>query len=114
MECLQPLSPLPAELPPGTLIVTVPKVITVRADSETRESTLGTVRHIRMWAANHERLTWREIWEAFARLYPGKWAVQVFPPADQLVDGKAVYHLFVCETAPEGLNVKTMGIGEGA
>lgn len=100
---------LPSELPPGTLIVTVPKIITVRADAGTRESSLGTVLHIRMWAENWERLTWREIWEAFARLYPGKWAVQVFPPADQLVDGKAVYHLFVCETPPQGLGLKAPG-----
>jgi hypothetical protein len=32
--------------------------------------------------------------------------VQCFPPADQLVDGKSVYHLFVCDVQPEGLNIR--------
>ena len=70
-----------------------------------RESCLGPVLQIKVFALDYRPLFWTEVWEAFARLYPGKWAVQVFPPVDQLVDGKAVYHLFVCEKAPEGLNI---------
>jgi hypothetical protein len=46
------------------------------------------------------------VWERFAAAYPGQWAVQMFPPADQLVDGKAVYHLFVCDEPPAGLNIR--------
>jgi len=46
------------------------------------------------------------VWEAFAEKYPGHWAVQCFPPAGELVDGKNVYHLWVCDTPPEGLNIK--------
>jgi len=51
-------------------------------------------------------MLWREVWDAFAERYPGRWAVQCFPPADQLVDGKAVYHLFVCDESPVGLNIR--------
>ena len=94
------------ELPPDVQIVTVPKLIRVREDQEQRETSLGPARRIRIWADGHETMTWREVWEAFARLYPGKWAVQVFPPADRLVDGKAVYHLFVLEQEPQGLDIK--------
>ena len=86
--------------------IAVPTIIQIKEDAETRETALGTVKHIRMWAADWKPLTWREQWEAFARAYPGKWAVQAFPPADQLVDGKAVYHMFVCETPPSGLNIR--------
>ena len=88
--------PLPAELPPETVII---------KERGIRESCLGRVLQIKVFTANYRPLLWTEVWEAFARLYPGKWAVQMFPPADQLVDGKAVYHLFVCEKAPEGLNI---------
>jgi len=98
--------PLPLKLPPGVVAIAVPTLIQIKEDAETRQTTLGTVRHIRMWAIDWKPLTWREQWEAFARAYPGKWAVQAFPPADQLVDGKAVYHMFVCDSAPEGLNIR--------
>jgi len=45
------------------------------------------------------------VWEAFAAAYPGRWAVEVFPPAERLVDGKHVYHLFVLSDRPEGLDL---------
>jgi hypothetical protein len=32
--------------------------------------------------------------------------LEIFPPADELVDSKAVYHLFVLEREPAGLNIK--------
>ena len=79
-----------------------------------RESVLGRVLQLKVFAPGYRRLYWTEVWEAFTAAYPGKWAVQVFPPADQLVDGKNVYILWVCDKAPEGLSIKAMGIGEGA
>jgi hypothetical protein len=63
------------------------------------------VLQLKVFAPSYRTLTWREVWEAFAAAYPGRWAVQVFPPAHHLVDCKAVYHLFVCERAPEGLSI---------
>ena len=71
-----------------------------------RESCLGKVLELKVFASGYRRLFWSEVWEAFTEAYPGKWAVQVFPPAGQLVDGKAVYILFVLEGAPEGLNLR--------
>lgn len=71
-----------------------------------RESCLGRVLQIKIFAPGYRPLTWREVWEAFAETYPGQWAVQCFPPADELVDGKNVYHLFVCDTPPDGLNIR--------
>lgn len=73
---------------------------------EKRESSLGPVTWVKIHAPGYRPLSWREVWEKFAECYPGKWAVQAFPPADQLVDGKAMYHLFVCDKAPEGLNIR--------
>lgn len=71
-----------------------------------RESVLGRVLQLKVFAPGYPVLTWRQVWEAFAAAYPGRWAVQVFPPADALVDQKNVYHLFVCEGEPAGLNLR--------
>lgn len=71
-----------------------------------RESCLGRVLQLKVWAPGYRQLAWREVWEAFAERYPGQWAVQCFPPADELVDGKNVYHLFVCDSPPAGLNIQ--------
>jgi hypothetical protein len=78
-------------------------VITERGQ---RDSCLGRVSQIKVFDRGYKPLGWREVWEAFAAKYPGKWAVQVFPPADRLVDGKSVYHLWVLEGCPEGLDIR--------
>lgn len=77
-------------------------VITERGS---RESCLGPVLQLKVFAPGYRTLTWREVWDAFTAAYPGRWAVQVFPPAGRLIDGKAVYHLFVCEGEPRGLDL---------
>lgn len=71
-----------------------------------RESCLGRVLQLKIHAPGYVPLSWREVWDAFSAAYPGRWAVQCFPPADQLVDQKAVYHLFVLESEPFGLNLR--------
>jgi hypothetical protein len=71
-----------------------------------RDSCLGPVLQLKIHAPDYTPLSWTEVWEAFSAAYPGKWAVQCFPPADQLVDGKAVYHLWVCDVPPWGLNIR--------
>ncbi len=80
--------------------------LVLEARDELRVSSIGLVRQIKIFAPGYPVLTWREVWERFSEAYPGQWAVQMFPPADQLVDGKCVYHLFVCETPPTGLNLR--------
>lgn len=73
-----------------------------------RDSVLGPVLQIKVFAPDYRALSWREVWEAFANAYPDRWAVQCFPPADQLVDGKSVYHLWVLApgVCPVGLNLR--------
>jgi len=71
-----------------------------------RDSCLGRVLQLKVFAPGYPPLTWREVWDAFSAAYPGRWAIRCFPPADQLVDGKAVYHLFVLDRPPEGLNIR--------
>lgn len=72
-----------------------------------RESALGRVLQIKVFEEGYRALGWLEVWQAFSEKYPNKWAVQCFPPASELVDGKSVYHLFVCDVPPMGLNIKS-------
>lgn len=67
---------------------------------------LGDAIYLKIHAVDYRPLRWREIWEAFSELYPDRWAVECFPPASQLVDGKSVYHLFVLDHEPEGMNIR--------
>jgi hypothetical protein len=71
-----------------------------------RDSVLGRVLQLKVFTKDYRQLAWSEVWETFIAAYPGRWAVQCFPPADQLVDGKNVYHLFVCDQPPQGLNIR--------
>jgi len=81
-------------------------VLTLEARDEITASRLGPVRQIKIFAPGYPPLQWREVWERFMVEYPGQWAVQMFPPEGSLVDGKAVYHLWVLENAPEGLDIR--------
>jgi hypothetical protein len=72
-----------------------------------RDSCLGRVLQLKIHAPGYRPLSWREVWEAFVARYPGRWAVQCFPPAGALVDGKAVYHLWVCDVPPAGLDIRS-------
>ena len=73
---------------------------------ERRSTSLGEALYIKISASGYRPLSWREVWDCFAEAYPGRWAVQCFPPAGDLVDGKSVYHLFVLENEPTGLNIR--------
>lgn len=71
-----------------------------------RDSCLGRVLQLKIFEEGYRPLAWSEVWEAFAAAYPGRWAVQVFPPRERLLDGKAVYHLFVLPEKPDGLDLR--------
>jgi len=71
-----------------------------------RDSCLGQVLQIKVWAPDFAALSWSQVWEVFTQSYPDRWAVQVFPPVRALVDGKNVYHLWVLDEEPEGLNLR--------
>ena len=70
---------------------------------------IGRVLYIKMYREGYPALSWREVWEAFSMAYPNRWAVQCFPPSSELVDGKAVYHLFVCDHDLTELNIRREG-----
>ncbi len=72
----------------------------------TRETCLGPALQLKICTADYRPLGWREVWDAFAAAYPGRWAVQVFPPAERLLDAKAVYHLWVLNQEPTGLDLR--------
>ena len=74
-----------------------------------RDSCLGRVLQLKIFAPDYRPLSWREVCDAFNVAYPGRWAVQVFPPAECVVDGKSVYHLWAMApgTLPTGLNLHT-------
>lgn len=56
----------------------------------------------RLVVARHDGLpmAWSEVWEVFSDRFPGRWALQWFPPAEALVDEVNKYHLWVL---PEGV-----------
>ena len=71
-----------------------------------RDTCLGRVLQLKVWAPGYPVLSWREVWDVFTVAYPGRWAVQFFPPESELVDSKAVYHLWLLESEPEGFNLR--------
>lgn len=72
-----------------------------------RETVLGPVEYVRVRRRDDRPMGWRDIFEVFSRVYPGRWAAQFFPPADSLIDEGNVYHLFVFPKAfsPKGINI---------
>lgn len=71
-----------------------------------RQTQFGPCLYLRIRRYDDQPMSWREVWNTFAELYPGQWAVQFFPPAGELVDEANIYHLFVLEEEPVGVNIK--------
>ena len=71
-----------------------------------KDTLLGRVEQIKIYSPKYENLSWEEIEEVFNINYPGKWAIQIFPPQEFIVNGKSVYHLFVLNEEPFGMNIK--------
>jgi len=42
----------------------------------------------------------------FSETFPGQWAIECFPSADALLDEENIYHLFVLDTPPKGLDIR--------
>ncbi len=78
----------------------------VITDRGARDTCLGPAVQLKIHAEDYRPLCWREIWDGVEEHSPGRWAVQVFPPREKLLDSKAGYHLFVLDKEPEGLNLK--------
>lgn len=70
-----------------------------------RPTAFGGALYIRIHRMDMAPMGFRELWDLFAELYPGKWALQVFPDAKNLLDQSNKYHLFVYSECPKGLNL---------
>lgn len=71
-----------------------------------RHTELGNVLYIRISTPNYQQLSWEHVWNVFKDRYPGRWAIQVFPPEEALVNDTNIYHLFVLDHQPRGFNIK--------
>jgi len=70
-----------------------------------RPTAFGWAEYARIHRMDMAPMGFRELWEVFAHFFPGKWAVQSFPPPEHLLDQANKYHLFVYDTAPDGLDL---------
>jgi hypothetical protein len=59
----------------------------------------GQVTLLRVHTADYKRLSWRQIWQAFSDNYPGRWAIEFFPPPEARVENAHAYYLWLL---PEG------------
>lgn len=74
-------------------------------ECDRRPTAYGEALYVRIHRKDMAVMGFRELWDLFDRLYPGKWAVQVFPDRAHLLDQANKYHLFVYENCPSGLNL---------
>ena len=74
-------------------------------ECQRRPTALGTALYIRIHRKDMQIMRYSELWAVFTRFYPGKWAMQVLPPAGSLIDMANKYHLFVYDEAPAGMDL---------
>lgn len=68
----------------------------------------GWMTHLKVYTPGYRRLAWLEVWQALQSAYPGRWALELYPPAEALVNDAHVYHLWLLPeewTLPVGLNL---------
>jgi hypothetical protein len=70
-----------------------------------RRTSFGYATYVKFRTHDYAQLSWSDVCAAFQERYPGQWAVQFFPPAEDTVDDANVYHLYVLEDAPTGVNI---------
>lgn len=70
-----------------------------------RPTELGEVLYIYIKRRDGAAMSFREVYDAFASAYPGRYAVQVLPPRERLFDSANKYHLFVLPAKPCGLDL---------
>lgn len=75
-------------------------------EMEYRRTSLGEVLYIRIGRHDDRPMSWPEVAAVFNDRYPGQWAVQFFPPAEEILDEANLYHLFVLDGEPAGVNIR--------
>jgi hypothetical protein len=69
----------------------------------------GVVTYLKIYTPEYKRLSWLQVWQAFADIYPGRWAVELYPPEEELVNDAHVYHLWMLPEGwvmPERMNLR--------
>lgn len=74
-----------------------------------RQSAHGPVLLVRVHRKDMAPMGYRELWDLFDELYPGRWGQQMFPPRRLLLDQANKYHLWVYE---EGVHPKEFDLME--
>lgn len=74
-------------------------------ECQRRPTALGEALYVRIHRDDMQVMPYAELWSVFSRVYPGKWALQVFPAAGSLLDMANKYHLFIYDKAPEGMDL---------
>lgn len=69
-------------------------------------TSFGPALYLRIQRYDGDQMTWPEVCEVFNELHPGRWAVQFFPPREEILDEANIYHLYVLEYEPEGVNIR--------
>ena len=55
----------------------------------------GELTRLKIYTPDYRPLSWLAVWQAFAEIYPGRWALELYPPAGDLVNDAHVYHLWL-------------------
>lgn len=71
-----------------------------------RNTSFGLLTYVKIRRHDEKPMSWPEICAVFNDRYPGRWALQCFPPADQVVDESNTYHLYVLGEEPRGMNIR--------
>ncbi len=64
--------------------------------------------HLKIYTPDYQPLSWEQVWQAFVAVYPERWAIEFFPPAEELVNDVRVYHLWLLpegNAPPDSLNL---------
>ena len=64
--------------------------------------------HLKICTPDYQPLSWEQVWQAFVDVYPERWAIEFFPPTDDLVNDAHVYHLWLLPeeyAPPDSLNL---------
>ncbi len=68
----------------------------------------GMVTYLKVYTPDYKRLSWLQVWQAFTEVYPDRWAIELYPPASELVNDEHVYHLWMLPAEwipPEQMNL---------
>lgn len=66
---------------------------------------LGPALRIQIERTDGARMSFTEVWSVFEEHYPGKWALQAFPPSARFFDQANKYHLHVISGRPTGFDL---------